>query len=122
MECQSYLNAMKEHNPNNPILEMATNGTPTPAAKPPKKRDLTTMLNLTPGGFQGDSFGPPRAFQSPVPTLERDFQMVVQLNPKIAVGPGIWGDRNWVSFISGHWNGGWGKGSVVVGARPACVA
>ena len=40
--------------------------------------------------------------------------MSVQLNPKISVGPGIWGQRNWISYISGHWNGRWGKGTVVV--------
>lgn len=40
--------------------------------------------------------------------------MSVQLNPRINVGPGIWGQRNWVSYISGHWNGRWGKGTVVV--------
>lgn len=42
--------------------------------------------------------------------------MNVQLNPKIPVGHGIWGQRNWVSYISGHWNGRWGKGTVVVSA------
>ena len=103
---------MKEHNPQNPILELAANGTPTPAMKTPKKRDLDTMVN----GFQGDSTGS-RSFQIPRPTLERDFQMCVQLNPKISVGPGIWGQRNWISFISGHWNGRWGKGTVVVSSH-----
>jgi hypothetical protein len=109
LECANYLNAMKEHNPQNPILELAANGTPTPAMKTPKKRDLETMVN---GGFQGDSTG--SRLQIPKPALERDFQMCVQLNPKINVGPGIWGQRNWVGFISGHWNGRWGRGTVVV--------
>lgn len=99
---------MKEHNPQNPILELAANGTPTPAMKTPKKRDLDTMVN----GFQGDATG--SRLQIPKPSLERDFQMCVQLNPKISVGPGIWGQRNWISFISGHWNGRWGRGTVVV--------
>jgi len=103
---------MKEHNPQNPILELAANGTPTPAMKTPKKRDLDTMVN----GFQGDATG--SRLQIPKPSLERDFQMCVQLNPKISVGPGIWGQRNWISFISGHWNGRWGRGTVVVGEHP----
>ena len=106
---------MKEHNPDNPILHEAVNGSPAhpPSSKTPgsssKKRDHEVMLN----GFQGDSTGA-RGFPIPKPTLERDFQMSVQLNPKINVGPGIWGQREWVSFVSGHWNGRWGKGTVVV--------
>ena len=106
---------MKEHNPDNPILHEAVNGTPvqTTPAKTPKKRDLDTMIN---GGFQGSAqMG--HAYPIPVPKLERDFQMSIQLNPKISVGPGIWGQRNWLSFISGHWNGRWGKGTVVVSTR-----
>ena len=103
---------MKEHNPQNPILEMSVNGTPTPVKTPKeKKRDHSTMIDVS--GFQGDSSGS-RAFPIPRPSLERDFQMSLQLNPNISVGPSIWGQRNWVSFISGHWNGRWGKGTVVV--------
>lgn len=104
---------MKEHNPDNPILHESINGTPTvtPSAKP-KKRDHETMIS----GFQGDSSAS-RTFPIPKPVLERDFQMSVQLNPKISVGPGIWGQRNWVGYISGHWNGRWGKGTVVVSVR-----
>ena len=64
-------------------------------------------------GFQGE-VSASRSFPIPKPILERDFQMSVQLNPKISVGPAIWGQRNWVSYISGHWNGRWGKGTVVV--------
>ncbi|KAA6414277.1 MAG: hypothetical protein FRX48_02640 [Lasallia pustulata] len=119
LECPAYLNAMKEHNPDNPILHEAVNGSPAhppSASKPPgsssKKRDHELMLN----GFQGDSTGA-RGFPIPKPTLERDFQMSVQLNPKISVGPGIWGQREWVSFVSGHWNGRWGKGTVMPGGQ-----
>lgn len=115
LECTHYLEAMKAHNPESPILHEAINGTPlaatpTPASKVPKKRDLDTMVN----GFQGDSTSINRTWPIPKPTLERDFQMSVQLNPKISVGHGIWGQRNWISYISGHWNGRWGKGTVVV--------
>jgi hypothetical protein len=117
LECHQYLEAMKAHNPESPILHEAINGTPmatpTPASKVPKKRDLDTMVN----GFQGDSTSINRTWPIPKPTLERDFQMSVQLNPKISVGHGIWGQRNWISYISGHWNGRWGKGTVVPGGQ-----
>ncbi|KAK0507218.1 hypothetical protein JMJ35_010256 [Cladonia borealis] len=113
LECPNYLSAMKEHNPDNAILHESINGTPTVTpAKVPKKRDHDTMIS----GFQGDSSAS-RSFPIPKPVLERDFQMSVQLNPKISVGPGIWGQRNWVSYISGHWNGRWGKGTVVPGGQ-----
>jgi hypothetical protein len=36
---------MKEHNPQSSILELAQSGTPTPAMKAPKKRDLDVMVN-----------------------------------------------------------------------------
>ncbi|KAG7008508.1 hypothetical protein G7Y79_00005g016490 [Physcia stellaris] len=115
LECPNYLSAMKEHNPDNPILHEAVNGPPvqTTPAKTPKKRDLDTMIN---GGFQGSAqMG--HSYPIPMPKLERDFQMSIQLNPKISVGQGIWGQRNWMSFISGHWNGRWGKGTVVPGGQ-----
>ena len=105
-------NAMKEHNPENPILHESINGPPIstpPQPKSNKKRDHETMIH----GFQGEASAS-RSFPIPKPVLERDFQMSVQLNPKIGVGPGIWGQRNWISYISGHWNGRWGKGTVVV--------
>ncbi|MCJ1310325.1 hypothetical protein MMC25_003988 [Agyrium rufum] len=121
LECPNYLNAMKEHNPQNPILELAANGTPTPAMKTPKKRDLDAMLKNSTNtpihdGFQGDAGGS-RSFPIPRPTLQRDFQMCVQLNPNISIGPGVWGHRNWQGFISGHWNGRFGKGTVVPGGQ-----
>ena len=40
--------------------------------------------------------------------------MCVKLNPKVAVGQGMYGTRNWVSFIGGQWAGRWGKGIVIV--------
>ncbi len=117
IECPNYLSAMKEHNPDNPILHEAVNGPPPPSQntplKTPKKRDLDTMIVGGTPGFQGtSSMG--HSYAIPTPKLERDFQMSVQLQPKIGVGPGIWGQRNWLGFVSGHWNGRWGKGTVVV--------
>ncbi|KAL8829676.1 MAG: hypothetical protein Q9191_001885, partial [Dirinaria sp. TL-2023a] len=116
LECPNYLSAMKEHNPDNPILHEAVNGPPvqTTPAKTPKKRDHETMIMNS--AFQGTSTMA-HSYPIPTPKLERDFQMSVQLNPKISVGPGIWGQRNWLSYISGHWNGRWGKGTVVPGGQ-----
>jgi hypothetical protein len=138
LDCQPYLNAMKEHNPQNPLLELAAshaaNGSPaTPSApsvsklptgshqksnkRPRPTTDPDDLVMVSATGFQGDSTFGRGGFPVPKPTLERDFQMCVQLNPKIGVGQGIWGERNWVSFISGHWNGRWGKGSVLPGGQ-----
>lgn len=107
LECNAYLDAMKDVNPDNSIIrEAAThvNGTPTPSKVPGAR-----------------SFQIPQApsIQVPKPGLERDFRMSVRVNPKISVGPSIWGQRNWVTFIDGHWNGRWGKGTVVVSCFPA---
>ena len=33
------------------------------------------------------------------------------------MGPTIYGGKTWVSFISGHWAAGWGKGTVVPGGQ-----
>ena len=40
--------------------------------------------------------------------------MSIKMNPKVSVGPGVWGQREWVSFIGGQWAGRWGKGIVLV--------
>jgi hypothetical protein len=58
-----------------------------------------------------------RSLQIPAPTLELDFRMSIKMNPKVAVGPSIWGQRDWVTFIGGQWAGRWGKGIVLV-SRP----
>jgi hypothetical protein len=58
-----------------------------------------------------------RSLQIPAPTLELDFRMSVKLNPKISVGPGLFGQRNWISFVAGQWAGRWGKGIVVPGGQ-----
>lgn len=50
----------------------------------------------------------------PVPKLELDFKISVQLNPRINVGKGPWGDRNWISFSGGEWKASWGQGTVEV--------
>lgn len=48
------------------------------------------------------------------PALKFDFRMSVTLNPKIAVGSGPFGHRNWISFTGGNWTGTWGSGVVLV--------
>lgn len=55
-----------------------------------------------------------RSLQIPAPTLELDFRMSIKMNPKVSVGPSIWGQRDWVSFLGGQWAGRWGKGIVLV--------
>ena len=97
---------MKEHNPDNPILHEAVNGPPvqTTPAKTPKKRDLDTMVN---GGFQGSAqMG--HSYPIPMPKLERDFQMSIQLNPRdvelclrqsLWLSPKGWGSDDKMSWI-----------------------
>lgn len=58
-----------------------------------------------------------RSLQLPPVSLELDFRMSVKLNPKVAVGAGLFGQRNWISFIGGQWAGRWGKGLVIVSFR-----
>jgi len=84
LECQTYLNVMKESIPANNLLHRFDEG------------DIA------------------RSLQIPTPALELDFRMSVKLNPKISVGPGMFGHRNWISFVAGQWAGRWGKGIVVV--------
>ena len=55
-----------------------------------------------------------RSLQLPTPSLELDFRMSVKLNPRVSLGLGIFGERNWVSFTGGSWAGRWGKGVVIV--------
>lgn len=55
-----------------------------------------------------------RSLQIPAPSLELDFRMSIKMNPKVSVGPSVWGQREWVSFIGGQWAGRWGKGIVLV--------
>ena len=53
----------------------------------------------------------------PVPSLTLDFRLKVDLNPKIALGHGVWGERNWISFKAGEWSATWGHGIVEVSVR-----
>lgn len=58
-----------------------------------------------------------RSLQIPAPTLELDFRMSIKLNPKVSLGPSIWGHQEWVSFLGGSWAGRWGKGIVLPGGQ-----
>lgn len=84
LECQTYQNVMKESIPANNLLHRF------------EENDIARSLSI------------------PAPTLELDFRMSVKLNPKISVGSGMFGSRNWISFIGGQWAGRWGKGIVIV--------
>jgi Protein of unknown function (DUF3237) len=90
-ECQTYLNVMKESIPANNLLHRF------------EENDIARSLQL------------------PTPTIELDFRMSVKLNPKVSVGAGMFGHRNWVSFIGGQWAGRWGKGIVIVSHSLLCI-
>jgi hypothetical protein len=86
LECATYQNVMKESIPANNLLHRF------------EENDIARSLSI------------------PAPTLELDFRMSVKLNPKIPIGAGSFGNRNWISFIGGQWAGRWGKGIVIVSA------
>lgn len=84
MECATYQNVMKESIPANNLLHRFDEG------------DIARSLQL------------------PTPTLELDFRISIKLNPKISVGTGLYGHRDWVSIVGGQWAGRWGKGIIIV--------
>ncbi|KAJ5698985.1 hypothetical protein N7462_000990 [Penicillium macrosclerotiorum] len=87
LECPTYLSVMKDSIPANNLLHTFPEG------------DVA------------------RSLQIPAPTLELDFRMSIKMNPKVAVGHSIWGNREWVSFVGGQWAGRWGKGIVLPGGQ-----
>ncbi|KAK2765040.1 hypothetical protein FQN54_008739 [Arachnomyces sp. PD_36] len=91
LECPTYLNVMKDSIPANNLLHTFPEG------------DIARSLQL------------------PTPSLELDFRMCVKLNPKVNVGAGIWGNREWVTFVGGQWAGRWGKGIVLPGGQDSQV-
>ncbi|KAK2747241.1 hypothetical protein FQN55_005236 [Onygenales sp. PD_40] len=91
LECPPYLNVMKDSIPAN---------------------------NLQHSFPEGDIA---RSLQLPQPSLELDFRMSVKLNPTVAVGQGIWGQRDWVTVHGGQWAGRWGKGVVLPGGQDSQV-
>ncbi|KAJ5790982.1 uncharacterized protein N7518_007993 [Penicillium psychrosexuale] len=87
LECPTYLSVMKDSIPANNLLHTFPEG------------DVA------------------RSLQIPAPSLELDFRMSIKMNPKVSVGPSVWGQREWVSFIGGQWAGRWGKGVVLPGGQ-----
>ncbi|KAK6373896.1 hypothetical protein LTS17_007865 [Exophiala oligosperma] len=87
LECTTYQNVMKESIPANNLLHRFDEG------------DVARSLQL------------------PTPTLELDFRMSVKVNPKVSIGSGLFGHRDWVSIVGGQWAGRWGKGTIIPGGR-----
>ncbi|KIV85438.1 hypothetical protein, variant [Exophiala sideris] len=87
LECATYLNVMKESIPANNLLHRFDEG------------DVARSLQL------------------PTPTIELDFRMSIKVNPRISVGTGLFGHRDWVSIVGGQWAGRWGKGIVIPGGQ-----
>ncbi|KAL5339580.1 hypothetical protein BJX70DRAFT_148884 [Aspergillus crustosus] len=91
LECPTYLSVMKDSIPAN------------------------NLLHTFPEGEVA------RSLQIPAPSLELDFRLSLKINPKVGVGPAIWGHRDWVTFVGGQWAGRWGKGVVVPGGQDSQV-
>jgi len=88
LECPTYLSVMKDSIPANNLLHTFPEG------------DVA------------------RSLQIPAPSLELDFRMSIKMNPRVSVGQGLWGQRDWVSFLGGQWAGRWGKGIILVCLHP----
>ncbi|PYI21690.1 hypothetical protein BO86DRAFT_454204 [Aspergillus japonicus CBS 114.51] len=91
LECPTYLSVMKDSIPANNLLHTFPEG------------DVA------------------RSLQIPAPTLELDFRMSIKMNPKVAVGESIWGQRDWVTFVGGQWAGRWGKGIILPGGQDSQI-
>ncbi|KAE8146747.1 hypothetical protein BDV25DRAFT_161873 [Aspergillus avenaceus] len=91
LECPTYLSVMKDSIPANNLLHTFPEG------------DVA------------------RSLQIPAPTLELDFRMSIKMNPRVAVGQSIWGQRDWVTFVGGQWAGRWGKGIVLPGGQDSQI-
>ncbi|EAU32546.1 conserved hypothetical protein [Aspergillus terreus NIH2624] len=91
LECPTYLSVMKDSIPANNLLHTFPEG------------DIA------------------RSLQIPAPSLELDFRMSIKMNPKVSVGPSIWGHRDWVTFVGGQWAGRWGKGIVLPGGQDSQI-
>ncbi|EIT82488.1 hypothetical protein F9C07_8853 [Aspergillus flavus] len=91
LECPTYLSVMKDSIPANNLLHTFPEG------------DVA------------------RSLQIPAPTLELDFRMSIKMNPKVAVGQSLWGQRDWVTFVGGQWAGRWGKGIVLPGGQDSQI-
>jgi hypothetical protein len=91
-ECPTYLNVIKDSIPANNLLHRFDEGEVA------------------------------RSLQLPTPSLELDFRMSIKLNPRVPVGPALFGNRNWISFTGGQWAGRWGKGIVIVSWRLGLLA
>lgn len=88
LECPTYLNVMKDSIPANNLQHTFPEG------------DIARSLQL------------------PAPALELDFRMSLKVNPTLSVGPGVWGQRDWITFVGGQWAGRWAKGLVLVYSLP----
>ncbi|KAB8231941.1 hypothetical protein ETB97_004821 [Aspergillus alliaceus] len=91
LECPTYLSVMKDSIPANNLLHTFPEG------------DVA------------------RSLQIPAPSLELDFRMSIKMNPKVAVGQSLWGQRDWVTFVGGQWAGRWGKGVVLPGGQDSQI-
>ncbi|KAA8902932.1 hypothetical protein FN846DRAFT_920092 [Sphaerosporella brunnea] len=71
--------------------------------------------------FNSLPFGPDGNLTLPSPTLTPDFRIIFDLGQRVAVGPGPWGQRNWIPFTGGRWVAKWGAGTIVDGGQDSQV-
>lgn len=54
------------------------------------------------------------SLEAPKPSMAYDMHIECDLNPRIHVGAGPWGQRNWISFTGGTFTAEWGSGVIEV--------
>ncbi|KAI9779014.1 MAG: hypothetical protein M1835_004795 [Candelina submexicana] len=77
----------------------------------------TTALGAIQQAFSSNSTA--RALFIPVPGLQLDIRIDLTINGRVNVGPGIFGQRNWVPIVGGTWAATWGNGTVYLTHLPA---
>ncbi|KAI9697375.1 MAG: hypothetical protein M1836_004653 [Candelina mexicana] len=77
----------------------------------------TTALNSIQQAFSSNSTA--RTLFIPVPGLQLDIRIDLAINGRVNVGPGIFGQRNWVPIVGGTWASTWGNGTVYLTHLPA---
>ncbi|KAI9716836.1 MAG: hypothetical protein M1812_005176 [Candelaria pacifica] len=93
-------------------LSIPSNGNTTDTAQ--GYVDTTALSNIQ-QTFSSNATA--RSLFIPVPGLQFDIRMDLQINGRVNVGPGVFGQRNWVPIVGGTWVATWGNGTIYPGGQ-----